>query len=1004
MSEVARGAGRLLRHRFLAMSAFVITSWTGSSSGLAADTEAVTDAGAVTAEPFEDFLLPLFESRCGGCHNEDDRQGMLDLSTATGLMAGSGSGPVVVPGEPRKSLLWEVLHSGEMPPDDEPLANHDIDKVAAWIAAGAPFRQPPAALDAPPTRHDVEPILLLRCAACHGAELRRGGLDLRSIEALRGGGPEGPVAIPGDPDSSPLIGRVESGACPPQDQLLKYFVVRPGTSEIDTLRRWVAAGMPDDEPAGQAAITAPDRAAAMAAADHWAFRPLPRHTPVPAADDVEIANPIDAFVAAKHREQGLAFAPPPRRDHLIRRVYFALTGMPPTVDQLRRWMDAADPEWYPAMIDTLLASPRYGERWGRHWLDIAGYADSEGGQSADNVREFAWKYRDYVIRSFNADKPWDRFLAEQLAGDELAEYRDPSRVTDEVVDQLIATGFLRMGVDETGSRTMNFVPERLGVIADAIDVVSKGVMGMTLECARCHNHKYDPIPQTDYFRFKAIFQPALDEHDWMSWKTRRLEVASPAMLDHREAVNRPLQERIRSLRDERERLVGSWQDQAYERVWPKLAEDLRQEIAAARKVRDGRRTLRQDELVRRFDTEIRPTEAVLRGRHPELDRRLTGLDRDIARLEDRLVPPPTIRALWDRGRPSPTYVLIRGEHERFGRPVGPGVPSALTDGETPLAIEPPWPGAESTGRRLALARWLTAPDHPLTARVQVNRVWAHHFGQGIVKTLDNFGVQGAEPTHPELLDWLARDFVDGGWSLKSLHRRILLSRTYRQSARADAETRRIDPENRLLTRMSLRRLDAEAIRDALVALSGRMDDSLYGRPSPVTVRDDGLVMETAGPDGRFRRSLYLRLRRTEMPSLLGVFDYPEMQPNCIQRTTSTVSLQSLVLKNNARVHEWAGDLAATLIRRTGGAREPIVRLAYQAILSRDPDADEERLAGDALRRFETLWRDSSPHAATGPDSGVPHAGHGPHAGGALHSGVTTLCHTLINAAEFSYLD
>lgn len=974
----------------LVLAAITMTTLHFASHRLAADEAVLASTGPVGDEPiyFEDTIEPLLQRHCIDCHGSADGEAMLDLAGAAGVMAGSDSGPIVAPGSRRHSLLYEVVHSGEMPPDGESLDADEIELLGAWADAGAHFRDPPAGALTPPNQHDVLPILLLRCAACHGAQVQRAGLDLRSIDSLRAGGEGGAVAIAGDPDASAMIQRVESEACPPQDELLKYFVVRPGQEEVETLRRWIAAGMPEVEVPEELIAGAPDEQAAAAGRRHWAFQPLPRQVAVPTVADPPSAHPIDAFIGEKLRQQGLAFSPQAPRHQLIRRVFVDLTGIPPTLDQLARWMDDPDPQWYAALVDHLLASPRYGERWGRHWLDVAGYSDSEGGQSADTVRQFAWKYRDYVIRSLNQDKPWNRFLLEQLAGDELAEYRDQQAVTEEVVDNLIATGFLRMGVDETGSRTMNFVPERLGLIADAIDVVGSGVMGLTMECARCHSHKYDPIPHTDYFRFKAIFQGAFDEHDWMSWKTRKLEVATPQMVAQREATNKPLEEQIKSLQGQRRDLVKSWQDRYYDEAWPQLDHALQEQITAARKARDGRRTLRQQELLRRYETEIRPTEAVLVSRHEELAERLEQIDRQLQRLQQQIIPPLTIRALWDRGRPSPTYVLIRGEHERFGRLVGPGVPSALTDGQTPLHIEPPWPGAESTGRRLALARWLTDPDHPLTARVLVNRVWSLHFGRGIVNTLDNFGMQGATPTHPELLDWLARDFVDSGWSLKTLHRRILRSRTYRQSSRVTDQHQQQDPENLYLARMVVRRMDAEALRDSIIALAGRLDDSLYGPPSPVTVRDDGMTMETPGIDGRLRRSIYLQLRRTEMPSLLSLFDYPEMQPNCLQRSTSTVSLQSLILKNNERIFELAGDLAADLVDRADREPTRLVELAYRATYGRMPEAQEAARATAALRQFTELWRDQ--------DLGEGRC--------ATTLAMTTLCHTLVNSAEFSYLD
>ena len=970
---------------------------------------------------FEDRVEGLLLDRCVDCHMTDAAEGGLDLSTAAAVLRGSDSGSVVTAGDPEKSLLYEVVHSGEMPPDGPELDEETVDQIKAWIASGAKFRDPPPTAGPAVDGHDVIPILLLRCATCHGAELQRGGLDLRTLASLRRGGDGGPVAVSGAANESPLIERVEQELCPPQGQLLKYFVERPSTTEVATLRRWIDAGMPDakdpnpgdrtdadspDDPPTRPASTRAPRLIGRSGRFHGTSRsrrsrPTWKARRTMVTHDDGDPHPVDAFIGRKLREHGLTFSPPASRSELIRRVHFDLVGLPPSEDELERWERDPGDDWYERMVDALLASPRYGERWGRYWLDVAGYADSEGGQSADTVRQFAWKYRDYVVRSFNEDKPWDRFLHEQLAGDELAEFRDPDQVTESVVDNLTGTGFLRMTVDETGSRTMNFVPERLGLISDVLGVVSSGVMGVTMECARCHSHKYDPISQSDYFRFKAIFQGVFDEHDWMSWKQRRLDVASPEMAARRESNNRAIESQVKELRSRRTSLVRSWQDRYYDREWAKLEESVQEEITVARKARDGRRTLRQDKLVRRYDTEIRPTEEVLVERHPELGEELRGLDGRIAALEERLEPEPTIRAAWDRGRPSPTYVLIRGEYDRPGRPVDPGIPAALSAGESPFRVEPPWPGAESSGRRLAFARWLTSPEHPLTARVLVNRVWSDHFGRGIVETLDNFGAMGAEPTHPELLDWLARDFVDGGWSLKSLHRTMLLSRTYRQSSVRTPETDEVDPENELLGRMRLRRLDAEAVRDSLIALAGRLDPRAGGPPSPIVAREDGLIMEQPSHRGTYRRSLYLQLRRTEMPTLLTVFDYPEMQPNCSDRAVSTVSTQSLVLVNNARVHEWAGDFADRVLRQIPGDSDEgdsdeadsdktdrqRLRLVYRMAFSRSPRPDEVDVGAESLRRLDELWRQS-----------------GRDADEASREALVTFCHTILNSAEFLYVD
>ncbi|MED6315001.1 MAG: DUF1553 domain-containing protein, partial [Verrucomicrobiota bacterium] len=374
-------------------------------------------------------------------------------------------------------------------------------------------------------------------------------------------------------------------------------------------------------------------------------------------------------------------------------------------------------------------------------------------------------------------KPYDRFLLEQIAGDELIDYANAPKVTGAMIENLVATGFLRMGIDQTGSRTMNFVPERLGVISDALKVLGSGVMGLTLECARCHSHKYDPIPQRDFYRLKAVFQGAFDEHDWLSFKTRTLNVATPQELKIIKSVNPPLEKKLKALDQQLKEASNTVRLELLRQHYPRQSEDDRAATLIALRKADNTRTLKQRLLVERLQrVEVLPQDG--QSKSVQAARLVVSdLEREIAVLQRQLAPPDAIRALWDRGRPSPTYILRRGEHNKPGKLVGPGVPSVLTDGRTPFVVEKPFPeGTPKTGRRLALARWLTQSEHPLTARVLVNRIWHHHFGAGLVRSLENFGVKGEQPSHPKLLDWLAIRFMQDGWSIKTLHRHIMNSR------------------------------------------------------------------------------------------------------------------------------------------------------------------------------------------------------------------------------------
>jgi mono/diheme cytochrome c family protein len=925
--------------------------------------------GPAQAAPlFEDTVAPLLKARCVECHNPSTRRGELDLSSPAGIRKGSESGPVVVAGEPEKSLIYELVHRGEMPKKGADLPHDEVEIVRAWIAGGAEFREAaPALTKTPPHQHDVIPVMLLRCAACHGAQRRDGGLDLRTPASMRAGGKSGPAFVAGDPEASRMIQRIESQACPPQELLLKFFVKRPPSNEVALLREWIDAGAPEQDIRPDMATTEPDPLVSEEDRKHWAFQAPKR----PAT-----GNSVDDFIGAGLSVAGLEFAPEADRDTLIRRAFFDLTGLPPSPEDWSYWKNHPDDDWFAEMVDRLLDSPRYGERWGRIWLDVAGYSDSEGGLESDPVRPSAWKYRDYVVRAFNEDKPYDRFLLEQLAGDELIDHAKAGEVSSEMVENLVATGFLRMGVDQTGSRTMNFTEDRLGVIYDAIKVLGSGVMGLTLECARCHTHKYDPIPQRDYFRLKAVFQGALDEHDWLSFKTRNLEAATAAQLERIVLTNPPLDREIAALVKELTAAEAAAKRELMRLHYPGISEADEKETLVALKKAANVRTLHQAQLVEKYrladlvpDTE-QPA-AVLASR-----RRLEELQTRIERLQSKLEPSPSIRALWDRGDPSPTYLLRRGEHDKPSRLVGPGVLSVLTDGKTPFVATPPFPdGTPKTGRRLAFAKWLTDPTHPLTARVMVNRLWHHHFGAGIVRSLENFGNQGARPTHPELLDWLAVEFVENGWSVKEMHRLLMNSRTYRQSSAVDEARLAKDPENRLFSRMNLRRLDAERIHDSLLAVSGKLDERAGGPPDPVSIDRDGLVLVKPQENGKWRRSLYALHRRTEMPTMLETFDYPEMGPNCVERSVSTVSPQALYLLNNARVRE----LATSLASRVGEAADPIAAV-YPIVFGRLPSAEERTAGIEALRALEREWSGDEARA------------------------LETYCHTLLNSAAFVYLD
>ncbi len=885
---------------------------------------------------FQGQIRPLLQAKCARCHGEKVRKADLNLLTPEGIRKGGESGPVIVPGKPDDSPLYEKVHSGAMPPAKKDRLNAaDVDMIRRWIAAGARFDSPENAKSSTVSQHDVIPILLRRCMVCHGRHRQEGGLDLRTKAAMLRGGKSGPAIVPGKPEESRLIQKVRDAKMPPADRLVEVSVKPIEPAEIAVLARWIAQGSPEVAIASDVADITADPEISDKERDFWAYRP-PRPVAVPGVVHTDrVRNAIDAFILQKLEEKGLTLAPQADRFTLIRRAALDLTGLPAEPADVQVFLADNSADAYERMIDRLLASPRYGERWGRYWLDLAGYADSEGKREQDLPRPHAWRYRDYVVRSFNADKPYTRFLLEQLAGDELADYEHAPGITEELYDNLVATGFLRMAPDATWANITGYIPDRLEVVADEIEVLGSAVMGLTLKCARCHSHKFDPIPQRDYYRLVDVFKGAFDEHDWLKPDVRPgLGPVSQDVLPGRLLPHVITKER---------------------RAWQEHNESIQKQIAALRSAKGK-------------DTPAR-----------------------IRALQGQLWPEPRIQALWDRGQPSPTYIYRRGDPLSPGRLVGPGVPSVLTDGKTPFAVKPPWPGAKKTGRRLAFARWLIEPDQPLTARVAVNRLWRHHFGTGIVTTLDNFGKAGARPTHPELLDWLAREFVHQGYSLKKMHRLMMTSAVYRQRPAVTEAMVRLDPDNRLYSRMPLVRLDAEALYDSLLLVAGRLDERPSGPADAVGVRPDGLTTP-AGTGRGWRRLIYVRQARKQLPTHLELFDYPQMNPNCLSRRDSTVAPQALHLFNNGMVQQLAGSFAQRVRREVGSDPARQIERSYWIALSRPPSDEEREIGVQAMRKLTERW---AKHLAVGRKADVEEA---------ARKALASYCHTLVNSAAFLYVD
>ena len=891
--------------------------------------DSTADIPRVQGLAFETDVVPILKDRCVRCHGPRTQEGGLDLSSPAKVLAGGESGTVVSAGQLSDSLLWEMIRDKKMPPEDEPqLTRKEKTIIRDWITGGARFER---SVDTPESlsQHDVIPLLLLRCTACHGTRRQEGGLDLRTRAAMLRGGKSGPAVVLGNPADSLVVRRIRAEEMPPRRELVAASVKTMQADELQRLEAWIEQGLPESDEAPNVATTAQDPLVSDEDRSFWSFQP-PRRPPLPMESGLAAAeNSIDALVLDKLQANGLGFSPEADRTTQIRRLSFDLTGLPPEPEQVRAFLKNNDPLAYENSVERLLASPRYGERWGRHWLDVAGYADSEGAQNEDRVRLHMWRYRDYVVQAFNADKAYDRFVHEQIAGDELADYTSAATIDQPLYDNLVATGFLRTAPDRTFADITNFVPDRLEVVAEEIQVFSSAILGLTIQCARCHSHKFDPLPQRDYYRLTAVFKDALDEHDWLKPAARTLHQVTS---------------------DERRRWESREQD------------------------RRGRIEQLQESLKELTDDKTD-------------DKAKQSLNEQIKALESDAEPEPRIRALWSRGEPSPSYILKRGNYLTPGRPVGPGVPSVLTDGRTPFETEP-LDGRATTGRRSALARWLTEPDSAaagLVARVMVNRIWQHHFGRGIVATPGNFGTTGARPTHPRLLDWLSLEFVRSDWSVKHLHRLILNSRTYRQSSQVTPAALRLDPDGGLLSRMPLRRMDAEVVRDSLLFIAGRLDLTPFGEPDDVDARADGMVLST-GRSGAWRRSIYVLQRRTKMPTILDSFDYPQMGPNCVQRGESIVAPQALHLLNNAMVYELAKHFSARV--RTDAGEDPRrqIKRVHEIAWGRKPRGEELEVAVAALEQLTRQWS-AAEAVEDAPDKAL-----------------VNYCHAVMNSAAFLYVD
>jgi mono/diheme cytochrome c family protein len=801
----------------------------------------------------------------------------------------------------------------------------------------------------------VRPILKAHCFQCHGeADKTEAKLDVRLKRLLEKGGESGPAIVPGQPDQSLLLKRIESGEMPPSERK-----VTP--KERDVLRRWIAAG-------AKTAAPEPEKPEASVFTDeelqHWAFQSLSASPRLRVSTSAFVRTPVDEFVLAKLEAKQLAFSPEADRRTLIRRVTFDLLGLPPSPEEIEEFVNDSEPDAYERLIDRLLASPRYGERWGRHWLDVAGYADSDGYTDEDTVRAWAFKYRDYVIRSFNADKPFNEFLVEQLAGDELVPLPH-ANLSPENLDKVIATGFLRMAPDGTASGGVDQNVARNAVMAETIKTVATSLLGLSLGCAQCHDHRYEPITQVDYYRFRAIFEPA---YDWKNWRVPNGRLVT-LYTDADRVKAAEIEASAAKIDADRQKKLDEHIQRILERELEKKPAELRDSLRTAHNTPADKRTPEQKTLLKDH-----PSINVNGGTLPLYDNKafeeVNAFSKQATELRGTKPPEEFVMVLNETPNViSPTFLFSRGEHFAPKQQVEPSELTILAEGRKPMAegrhpnIVPDDPALPTSGRRLAYARWLTSGQHPLLARVLVNRVWMQHFGKGLVGTPADLGMQGERPSHPELLDWLANEFVASGWKLKSLHRQLLLSAAYRQVSQRNAAQDAVDPDNRLLGHFPLRRLQAEEVRDATLAISGKITNKLGGKPVPImqdeigqfvvgidNINGNGVPDKLIPLNGEeFRRSLYVQVRRTRPLSVMDPFDPPVLDPNCTQRNSSTVSPQSLFLMNSDFVQEHSRQLAERVAAVAGPDVKSQIVQAWRLIFGSDPsEADvETRSRGDA---------------------------------------------------------